>query len=51
MPKHPATRMSQADVGAAEARLDVERLVMQGVDGAVLETFAFPALAAAAAGG
>jgi len=51
VPKHPATRMSQADVGAAEARLDVERLVMQGVDGAVLETFAFPAPAAAAAGG
>ncbi len=42
VPKHPATRMSGAEVRAAEARLDVERLVAQGADGAVLETFVFP---------
>ncbi|MGH7355970.1 MAG: tRNA uracil 4-sulfurtransferase ThiI [Candidatus Rokuibacteriota bacterium] len=42
VPKHPATRMSEAEVCAAEARLDVERLVAQGADGVALETFAFP---------
>ncbi|PYN53362.1 MAG: tRNA 4-thiouridine(8) synthase ThiI, partial [Candidatus Rokuibacteriota bacterium] len=45
VPRHPATRMSERDVGAAEARLDVERLVAQGVAGAALETFEFPARA------
>ena len=47
VPKHPATRMSEAEVCAAEARLDVERLVAQGADGAALETFGFPAPAVA----
>ena len=37
--------MSERDVGAAEAHLDVERLVAQGVAGAALETFEFPARA------
>jgi len=45
VPRHPATRMSERDVGAAEARLDVERLVARGVAGAALETFEFPARA------
>ena len=45
VPRHPATRMSERDVGAAEARLDIERLVAQGVAGAALETFEFPARA------
>jgi len=45
VPRHPATRMSERDVGAAEARLDVTRLVAQGVAGAALETFEFPARA------
>jgi thiamine biosynthesis protein ThiI len=42
VPAHPATRMSAEEVAAVEARLDVARLVAQGVDGAVTETFAFP---------
>ena len=42
VPAHPATRMSAEDVRAVEARLDVARLVAQGAEGAVTETFAFP---------
>jgi thiamine biosynthesis protein ThiI len=42
VPRHPATRMSVDDVQAAEARLDIPRLVAMGADGAVMETFAFP---------
>ena len=42
VPAHPATRMSAEEVAAVEARLDVARLVAQGADGAVTETFAFP---------
>jgi tRNA uracil 4-sulfurtransferase len=42
-PKHPATRMREGDVRAAEARLDLDRLVAAGVDGAVVEAFEFPA--------
>jgi hypothetical protein len=34
--------MSVAEAEAAEARLDVARLVEIGVTGAVVETFAFP---------
>jgi thiamine biosynthesis protein ThiI len=45
VPTHPATRMSERDVLAAESRLDLPRLVAQGVGGAVLETFEFPARA------
>ena len=41
-PRHPATRMREADVRSAEARLDVDGLVKAGVDGAALETFEFP---------
>jgi tRNA uracil 4-sulfurtransferase len=47
-PRHPATRTTRAEVGAAEALLDLERLVAAGADGAALETFAFPAAGAAA---
>jgi thiamine biosynthesis protein ThiI len=42
-PRHPATRTAPEEIRAAEARLDLPRLVAAGVDGAVLETFAFPA--------
>lgn len=48
VPKHPATRMSEEEIRAAEARLDVERLVAAGRDGASVETFEFPASAEAA---
>jgi thiamine biosynthesis protein ThiI len=49
VPKHPATRVTLEEIAAAESRLEVERLVGLGVGGAVLETFAFPALATAGA--
>jgi thiamine biosynthesis protein ThiI len=42
-PRHPATRMSEAEVRTAEARLEIDRLVEAGVAGATVETFAFPA--------
>jgi len=45
VPAHPATRMSEEEVRAVEARLDVPRLVAQGRAGAVTETFEFPAQA------
>jgi len=48
VPAHPATRMSEDEVRAVEARLDVPRLVAQGRAGAVAETFEFPARAHAA---
>jgi len=48
VPAHPATRMSEDEVCAVEARLDVPRLVAQGRAGAVAETFEFPARAHAA---
>ena len=41
VPRHPATRLSP-EVAAAEARLDIARLVAQGFAGATLETFEFP---------
>jgi thiamine biosynthesis protein ThiI len=43
VPKHPLTRMRVAEAEAAESRLDVGRLVRDGVEGAVLELFRFPA--------
>jgi thiamine biosynthesis protein ThiI len=42
-PKHPFTRMQVDDVRGAESRLDVERLVAAGVEGATVEAFEFPA--------
>ncbi|PYM62301.1 MAG: tRNA 4-thiouridine(8) synthase ThiI [Candidatus Rokuibacteriota bacterium] len=51
VPKHPETRAGAAAVAAAEARLDVDRLVAVGVDGATAETFTFPAAERAAAVG
>jgi thiamine biosynthesis protein ThiI len=47
-PRHPATRAGIDEIRAAEGRLDLARLVAAGADGAVLETFAFPAAGAAA---
>jgi hypothetical protein len=35
--------MTVAEAQAAESRLDVDRLVRAGVEGAVLELFRFPA--------
>ena len=43
VPKHPATRMSEHEVGAVEARLEIPRLVAAGSDGASVEVFEFPA--------
>ncbi|MGH7304476.1 MAG: tRNA uracil 4-sulfurtransferase ThiI, partial [Candidatus Rokuibacteriota bacterium] len=43
VPKHPATRMSEHEVGAVEARLEIPRLVAAGSDGASAEAFEFPA--------
>ncbi|MGH7418743.1 MAG: tRNA sulfurtransferase, partial [Candidatus Rokuibacteriota bacterium] len=42
VPRHPSTRVSAEEVAAAEARLDLPRLVAMGVDGAVLAIFEFP---------
>ena len=42
-PRHPATRMEADAVAALEARLDIERLVTQGVEAAEQELFEFPA--------
>ncbi len=42
VPRHPATRAQAAEIQAAEARLDIPRLVAMGVEGARLETFVFP---------
>ena len=49
VPKHPLTRMSVAEADAAESRLEVDRLVRAGVEGAALELFRFPAEAPRAA--
>jgi tRNA uracil 4-sulfurtransferase len=43
VPRHPATRMTPGEAAAVESRLEVDRLVQAGVEGAGLETFAFPA--------
>src|SRR2546425_10424956 len=42
VPAHPATRMSEAEVRAVEARLDIPRLVAQGTAGAVTATLEVP---------
>jgi thiamine biosynthesis protein ThiI len=42
VPKHPATRISQEEVRALEARLPVDRLVAAGVEGTLLVEAAFP---------
>ncbi len=47
VPKHPLTRMTIAQAEAAEARLDIPRLVATGADSASLETFEFPSAVAA----
>jgi thiamine biosynthesis protein ThiI len=43
VPKHPATRMSEREVAAVEARLEIPQLVAAGSDGASVEAFEFPA--------
>jgi thiamine biosynthesis protein ThiI len=48
VPVHPATRVAVEEVRAAEGRLDIDRLVSQGVQGAVREVFEFPAVVDAA---
>jgi tRNA uracil 4-sulfurtransferase len=47
VPKHPATRMTPAEAEAVESRLEIDRLVQAGVEGAVVEAFEFPAPVAA----
>jgi thiamine biosynthesis protein ThiI len=42
VPRHPATRMSEHEVGVIEARLEIPRLVAAGSDGSSTEVFAFP---------
>jgi len=42
VPRHPATRVSPEEIRAAEARLDLPRLITMGVEGAKLESFEFP---------
>lgn len=42
VPPHPETRAMPEAVAKAEAALEIERLVQQGVETAELETFAFP---------
>lgn len=42
VPRHPATRMSEHEVSAVEARLEIPRLVASGCDGASVEAFEFP---------
>jgi len=49
-PKHPFTRMQVDDVRGAESRLDFERLVAAGVEGATMEAFEFPAPSSPRAG-
>ena len=49
VPRHPATRMSEAEVRAAESGLDLAHLAAAGAAGAVVEEFEFPARARAAA--
>jgi thiamine biosynthesis protein ThiI len=50
VPQHPATRVTAEELAAVEDRLEVARLVAMGVEGAVLETFEFPAPRVGAAG-
>jgi thiamine biosynthesis protein ThiI len=42
-PRHPSTRIEAEHLAAVEARLDLARLVTQGVETAVQEMFEFPA--------
>jgi thiamine biosynthesis protein ThiI len=42
VPRHPATRLSEAEVAQAEAKLDIDRLVAAGAAGALVEDFTFP---------
>ena len=46
VPRHPSTRVGPEEVLAAEARLEIPRLIGMGCDGARLETFEFPPVGA-----
>jgi thiamine biosynthesis protein ThiI len=46
VPKHPATRMTEAEALALESRLSIDALVEAGAAGATVETFEFPAAVA-----
>ena len=41
VPRHPATRMSAAEVSSVEATLDIENLVTRGVEETKVETFEY----------
>jgi thiamine biosynthesis protein ThiI len=43
VPRHPSTRVSAEEIGTAESRLDIPRLIAMGCDGVRAETFEFPA--------
>jgi thiamine biosynthesis protein ThiI len=49
VPRHPSTRVGAEEIRAAEARLDIPRLVALGLEGARLERFEFPVRAPAGA--
>jgi thiamine biosynthesis protein ThiI len=42
VPPHPSTRVASHEIQAAEAKLDLGRLIRLGVEGAQAETFEFP---------
>ncbi|MGH7397399.1 MAG: hypothetical protein ACRELW_07675, partial [Candidatus Rokuibacteriota bacterium] len=42
-PRHPLTRIEAEPLATVEARLDIERLVTQGVETTEQELFDFPA--------
>ena len=42
VPKHPATRMSEAEIQGAESRLDIAHLVAMGLSSVTMDTFEFP---------
>jgi thiamine biosynthesis protein ThiI len=42
VPPHPSTRVASHEIQAAEAKLDLARLIRLGVEGAQAETFEFP---------
>jgi thiamine biosynthesis protein ThiI len=42
VPRHPSTRVGREEIRALEGRLDIERLVKTGVEGAREEAFTFP---------
>jgi thiamine biosynthesis protein ThiI len=41
-PRHPATRAKRWEVESAEQGLEIDRIVQQAADAAILESFTFP---------